>query len=124
MAPETLENESGFDRRVAGGVCLICFCTPWSVPCRLQLSILEALGRYYGRRVLILEINVDYMENLRRRYGVHNIPTLIVLNNGVESHRLVGVHPESDLCRVIDSELAAAPSAENKTNKINTVKLT
>ena len=118
MAPEPLKNESGFEHRVAVGVSLVCFYTPWSAPCRLQMSILEALGQYYGRRVLMLDINVDYLEKLRKRFGVHRIPTIIVLNNGAECHRLVGVHSESDLCRAIDGELAAAASVKNKTKKV------
>ncbi|MFW5936827.1 MAG: thioredoxin family protein [Desulfosalsimonas sp.] len=118
MAPEALKNEKAFDRRIARGVCLICFYTPWSAPCRLQVAILDRLVRYYDNRVIMLDLNVDYMEKLRMRFGVYRIPTLIVFKNGVECHRLVGVQPESDLCRIIDSELAAAASGRNHTDKV------
>ena len=118
MAPEALENENEFDRRIGRGLSLICFYTPWSAPCRLQVAILDRLARYYDNRVIMLDLNVDYMEKLRMRFGVHRIPTLIVLKNGVECQRLVGVQPESDLCRIIDSELAAAASGRNKTDKV------
>ncbi len=108
MATEILESEKGFDSRVANGVCLACFNTPWSAPCRLQMAILEQLINYYGNQIILLDINVDYLEHLRMRFDVHHIPTMILFNNGKERRRLVGVYPESELCKAIEGELAGA----------------
>jgi len=106
MTTETLENENGFDPLIAnGGLCLACFNTPWSAPCRLQMSILEALVLYYGNQVTLLNVNIDYLERLRSRFGVHKIPTMIVFNQGVECQRLVGLYPETELRKIIDTQL-------------------
>jgi thioredoxin-like negative regulator of GroEL len=107
MATIILENEKGFDRFIAGGVCLACFHAPWSAPCRLQTAILKNLMQEYNRQVTWLDVNVDYIGRLRMRFNVHNIPTVIVFHDGVECCRLVGVHPESELRKAIEGELVS-----------------
>ncbi|MBS3758809.1 MAG: thioredoxin family protein [Desulfobacterales bacterium] len=108
MTTETLRKESGFDPLIAEGVCLAYFNTPWSAPCRAQISILDRLDHLYGNRLKLVNVNIDHLERLRTRFGVHNIPTMILFNKGMECKRLVGVHPEADLCTVIDEELKRA----------------
>jgi thioredoxin 1 len=105
MTTETLKNENGFDPLIADGICLAFFETPWSAPCRAQVGILNRLDHRYGNRIKLVEVNIDQLERLRRRFNVHNIPTLILFNRGTECQRLVGVHPEAELCKAIDEEL-------------------
>ena len=105
MTTETLKNESSFDPLIAAGICLACFETPWSAPCRAQVDILDRLDRRYGNRIKLVEVNIDQLGRLRRRFDVHSIPTMILFNRGTECHRLVGVHPEAELCKAIDQEL-------------------
>ena len=105
MTTETLKNENGFDPLIKEGICLACFETPWSAPCRAQATILDRLERRYGSRIKLVEINIDQLGRLRTRFDVHNIPTIILFNRGSECQRLVGVHPEADLVKAIDEEL-------------------
>lgn len=108
MTTETLKKESGFDSLIVNGVCLACFNTPWSAPCRAQISILERLDHRYGNRIKLVNVNIDHLARLGTRFGVHNIPTMILFNKGTEIQRLVGVHPEAELCTAIDAELKRA----------------
>ena len=105
MRTETLKNEDGFDLLIADGICLACFDTPWSAPCRAQVTILDQLDRQYGNQIKLIEVNMDRCERLRRRFDVHHIPTVILFYEGAECRRLVGVHPEAELCRAIDEAL-------------------
>ncbi len=107
MTTEVLKDEFGFDSFIAAGVCLACFNTPWSAPCRAQLEILDKLDQSYGDRMIFLNVNIDYLEVLRTRFSVCSIPTLILFNRGEECLRMVGVHPETELCRAIEAELQA-----------------
>jgi len=108
MTTETLKTESGFDPIIKSGICLACFNAPWSAPCRTQISILDRLDRRYGNRIKLVNVNIDHLEQLRTRFGVHNIPTMILFNRGTECQRLVGVYPEADLCTAINEELEKA----------------
>lgn len=106
MPTKTLDDEKGFDLLVARGVCLACFNAPWSAPCRLQMAILDSLKERYGGRVTLVDVNIDYLEHLRSRFEVSSIPTMILFNRGTERRRMVGMYPETDLCSILDAELA------------------
>lgn len=106
MATETLKNEEGFAARIADGICLACFNTPWSAACRAQIEILDQIADRYGDRVKLLNVNVDRLDRLSARYDVHHIPTVIFFCRGRECRRLVGLHPETDLCRALEAELS------------------
>ncbi|MFO7840018.1 MAG: thioredoxin family protein [Desulfosalsimonadaceae bacterium] len=105
MAEKTLDNENGFDLLISGGICLACFNTPWSTPCRLQKAILDSLQERYGEQLTLVDVNIDYLEHLRSRFEVNSIPTMILFNRGKERRRMVGIYPETDLCRILDDEL-------------------
>lgn len=105
MTSQALKNEDGFDLLIADGICLACFDTPWSAPCRAQVTILDRLDRRYGKQIKLIEVNIDRLERLRHRFDVHHIPTLVLFYKGAEYRRMVGVHPESELCRAIDEAL-------------------
>ena len=108
MTTQIVTNDNGFAPLIRDGICLACFNTPWSAPCRAQIEILDKLAARYGDRLKLLDVNVDYLEQVRARFGVDHIPTLILFRRGMECHRLVGVHPETALCRAIDAELMGA----------------
>lgn len=105
MTTKILKNEDAFDHLIADGICLACFDTPWSAPCRAQATILDRLERQYRNQIKLIEVNIDRLERLRHRFDVHNIPTMILFNKGTECRRLVGVHPEGEICRAIDETL-------------------
>ncbi len=57
--------------------------------------ILEALAKSYAGKVIFGKVNVDENPKLAMEYGVTAIPTLVVLKNGVEVDRMVGLAPKN-----------------------------
>jgi len=98
-------NDSTFTEKVKEGVALVDFWAPWCGPCRLQHPILDSIAEKMGDRVTVARVNVDESPSVAQQYGVRAIPTLVVLKDGGEVRRLVGVTDEKTLTDAIEQVL-------------------
>jgi len=93
---------------IAGkGVALVDFWAPWCAPCRTQKPIVEQLAEEYAGRASISAVNVDENPSLAGSYGVYSIPTLVLLKDGDEVNRFVGVQSAERLRAALDAMLAS-----------------
>ena len=83
---------SNFDGIIQERV-LVDFYANWCGPCRMLSPILEGVSN----EVKVLKVNVGEHQDLARKYGVMNIPCIILFENGKEVKRNVGFVPESKL---------------------------
>lgn len=98
-------NDQNFDENVANGVCLIDFFADWCGPCKMITPIVEELSSEYQGKVLIAKVDVDNAQSVSSKYGITSIPTVIVLKNGKEINRIVGVRDKATFKRMIDAAL-------------------
>lgn len=75
----------------------------WCAPCRIMEPIIEELGKELGNKVGIVKINVDEKPEEAQKYGVMSIPTYIVLKDGKEIGRKIGVTSKADLLKLLQS---------------------
>ena len=66
---------------------ILYFTAPWLGPCQTLGPIIESLSGQINYE----KVNVDENQDLAIQYGVRNVPTLLLLENGKEVSRLVGV---------------------------------
>lgn len=72
---------------------ILYFSAPWCGPCKTLGPIVESLSG----QINVQKINVDDNQDLSIQYGVRNIPTLILVENGETKGRLVGMQSKESI---------------------------
>jgi thioredoxin 2 len=75
---------------------------PWCGPCRTIAPMLEELAGEMAGRLRVAKLNVDENPATAARFGVQSIPTLLVLQQGREIDRIVGVQPKAEIARRLE----------------------
>jgi thioredoxin-like negative regulator of GroEL len=74
------------------------FTADWCAPCK-------ALGPTMNRvseQIQVNKINIDYEAGVVQKYGVRNIPTVILVENGQEVRRFSGNKSYNDVLNFIN----------------------
>jgi thioredoxin 2 len=83
---------------------------PWCGPCRVVAPGVEQAARDLAGRLKVVKVNVDEAPRVAERFGVHGIPTLLILRQGREVARQVGAVPPPALRRWVE-EVITKPAA-------------
>lgn len=97
--------EGAFDQAVSQGVTLVDFWAIWCGPCKMLAPTIDQLAETYEGKARIAKIDVDSEPNLARRFGIMSIPTVIILKDGVEVDRKVGLMPMDTYTAALDAQL-------------------
>jgi thioredoxin 1 len=80
---------------------LVAFCSPWSRPCQILRSSLEAVASACDRSVRVCSVNADDNPDLSIWYEIQSVPTLLYFLNGRLCAKTVGtVTPEAILSKL------------------------
>jgi thioredoxin 1 len=101
-------NESEFSDKTSTGLVLIDFGAEWCGPCKTLLPILEKVSKDFDGKMSIYSVDIDRSPSLAARHGVMSVPTMLVFKDGKQIDRMVGLLPERELKKRIDSHLGAA----------------
>lgn len=80
---------------------LLDFWAPWCGPCQTMAPVIEELEKELAGKIEIEKINVDEKPAEASKYGVMSIPTYIVLKDGKEMGRKIGVISKADLLKLL-----------------------
>jgi thioredoxin len=84
----------------------------WCGPCRMIAPVLEQLAGEMAGRIRVAKLNVDENPVTAQRFGVQSIPTMLVLKDGREVDRIVGVYPKTEIMRRLERVIASSGSSE------------
>ena len=70
---------------------------PWCGPCVVIAPIIEGLAKEYAGKVLFGKLNVDENRKTAERFQIFGIPTLLIIKNGKEVDRIVGLVPKDQI---------------------------
>src|ERR1700730_9706167 len=90
---------------------LVDFWAAWCAPCRMLAPTVEAVAEKYASNARVVKLNVDDNPSVSQRFGIKDIPTLILFKNGKEEERVVGATSEQAISRMLDKHVAAATVA-------------
>lgn len=74
----------------------------WCGPCHMLAPTIDQLSSEMAGRVKIAKLNIDENPGVANRFGVRSIPTLLILSNGKEVDRIVGVQPKAEIVRRLE----------------------
>ena len=84
---------------------LVDFWAAWCGPCRMVGPIIDEIGTEYEGKAIVGKVDVDANQEFAAKYGVRNIPTVLVFQNGEVVGRQVGVAPKQTYTNAIDALL-------------------
>ncbi len=76
---------------------MVDFWAEWCGPCKMVGPSVEALAKEYDGKVKIAKMNVDENRETPAKFGIRNIPTLILFKDGEVAQTIIGAHPKSHL---------------------------
>ena len=85
---------------------LVDFWAAWCGPCRMVGPIIEEIGQEYEGKAVVGKVDVDANQEFAAKYGIRNIPTVLVFQNGEVVGRQVGVAPKKTYTDAIDALLS------------------
>ena len=79
---------------------LIDFYADWCGPCKMLSPIIDEIAEE-NSEIKVVKVNVDDSQDLAMKYQVMSIPTLVVIKNGEEVNRSVGLIDKSQVENLI-----------------------
>lgn len=81
------------------------FWAAWCGPCRMVGPIIDEVSTEYEGKAVVGKVDVDANQEYAAKYGVRNIPTVLVFKDGEIVNRQVGVSPKKTYTDAIDAVL-------------------
>ena len=81
------------------------FWAAWCGPCRMVGPIIDEISTEYEGKAVVGKVDVDAHTQFAAKYGVRNIPTVLIFKDGEIASRQVGVSPKSAYTDAIDAVL-------------------
>jgi thioredoxin 1 len=74
---------------------MVDFWAEWCGPCRMVGPVVEELANTYKGKIKIAKMDVDKNRQTPAKFGIRNIPTLILFKGGQVAQTIIGAQPKS-----------------------------
>ena len=76
---------------------LVDFWARWCAPCRIIAPIIENIAKKYAERIIVGKVEVDKNTEIAEFFRIFRIPTLVLIKEGKEVKREVGLVSKSHI---------------------------
>ena len=98
-------NNKNFKAATKRGVVLVDFWAAWCAPCKIIAPVLNDIADTQDE-FKIAKVNVDHNQQLAQKFKVMNIPTMLILKDGKEAGRIVGVKTKRAILKEVEAVMA------------------
>ncbi|MBQ0151701.1 MAG: thioredoxin [Chryseobacterium sp.] len=84
---------------------LVDFWAVWCGPCRTLGPIIEDVAADFEGKAVVGKVDVDNNQEVSMKYGIRNIPTVLIFKNGEVVDKLVGVSPKEVIAEKLSAHL-------------------
>tara|TARA_B100000925_G_C21943045_1_gene445479 strand:- start:119 stop:526 length:408 start_codon:yes stop_codon:yes gene_type:complete len=84
---------------------IVDFWAAWCGPCRMVGPIIDEISEDYQGKAVVGKLDVDQHQQYAAKYGVRNIPTVLLFDKGELVGRQVGVAPKKAYADALDAVL-------------------
>lgn len=84
---------------------LVDFWATWCMPCKMIAPIVNEISNEYNGKCKVAKLNIDDAMEIATKFGVMNIPTIILFKDGKEFTRIVGVASKENILKNIEGAL-------------------
>ena len=94
--------DQNFQQKTKGRVVLIDFWATWCAPCRMMAPVLNDVASELKGNSHVGKVDIQQYQSLANQFKVRSIPTLILLKNGAEINRFIGIKSKEFLLKEIE----------------------
>ena len=84
---------------------MVDFWAEWCGPCRMVGPIIDEISNDFEGKAVVGKLDVDSNQEFASKYGVRNIPTVLLFKDGEMISRQVGVAPKQTYADAINAAL-------------------
>lgn len=100
-----IENNN-MSEALESSLALVDFSATWCGPCKMLAPVLEEISEELTGKLDFFNADVDANDELALKYGIQNIPALVIFKNGEIADRSVGFQSKEKLKEFINAHTA------------------
>lgn len=81
---------------------LLDFYADWCGPCKMMSPVIDEIAEEIGDIAKVGKVNSDDNMDLAEKYEIMSIPTIMIIKNGQEVKRFLGVTPKEEIIKSIN----------------------
>jgi thioredoxin 1 len=99
-------NQEDFENEIAQGYTFVDVWAPWCGPCLMLGPIVDELAGEWEGQVKVVKLNADESAEITDKFGIQNIPTMLLFKDGKLIDRLIGALPKASIAQFVNQNLA------------------